>query len=329
MTKRTLDEQGFRELVRKIVSEQLDDSALDEYVANDEGNPHKDVHADPTGRNWDSGLDEEDAAAKRRLIAQASSIQKQLDPRPRCEECGRVLTRRDFLSYWDGDPDLEREYAVPRICDDCADQPHMAEAHTMGEAAETHGPGVDALCADVEDAWLTMALLNKITPFSRWYKGDHGKARARMVRACKALFAALAGDENPKAAELRRVLKGYVAELVAKSPTSGAWLHNAIDDFRDPTVVMDEDDLTQYVANDDENPHKKVHADPSGRNWDSGLEEADGNGNHSDEHVLRDVAKTFVSKFIDTRAYRPSVRKMTLTEEEMIELCVEAMKLTR
>jgi hypothetical protein len=58
--KKTLNEQGFRKLVRRIVQEQLESGELDEYVANDDSNPHKDVHADPTGRNWDSGLDEAD-----------------------------------------------------------------------------------------------------------------------------------------------------------------------------------------------------------------------------------------------------------------------------
>jgi hypothetical protein len=48
--KRVLSEGQFRGLIRDLVKE---------YVANDDGNPHKDVHADPTGVAWDSGLDEE------------------------------------------------------------------------------------------------------------------------------------------------------------------------------------------------------------------------------------------------------------------------------
>lgn len=42
--------QELRLLVRRLVNE---------YVAND-GNPHKDAHADPTGKAWDAGLDEAD-----------------------------------------------------------------------------------------------------------------------------------------------------------------------------------------------------------------------------------------------------------------------------
>ena len=61
-----------------------------------------------------------DAAARRRLIAARSPFSPP-DTRHRCEECDKVLDRRDFLSYWDGCPDLEREHAVPRCCEDCAE----------------------------------------------------------------------------------------------------------------------------------------------------------------------------------------------------------------
>jgi hypothetical protein len=49
--KKTLNEAQFRGLVGRMVRE---------YVANDDQNPHKDDHADPSGRNWDEGLDEDD-----------------------------------------------------------------------------------------------------------------------------------------------------------------------------------------------------------------------------------------------------------------------------
>lgn len=45
MKKLTLRE--FRLLVRKLVNE---------YVTNDDENPHKEANADPTGRDWDKGL---------------------------------------------------------------------------------------------------------------------------------------------------------------------------------------------------------------------------------------------------------------------------------
>lgn len=61
-----------------------------------------------------------DAAARRRMIASKSPLMP-VDPRPRCEECTKVLDTRDFKSYWDGCPDLEREHAVPRVCEDCAE----------------------------------------------------------------------------------------------------------------------------------------------------------------------------------------------------------------
>ena len=74
-----------------------------------------------------------DAATRRRLIAMGSPLQAQVDARPRCEDCGLVLTRQDFLSYWDDDsprglvaPGMsaeERRAAVtPRCCEACAER---------------------------------------------------------------------------------------------------------------------------------------------------------------------------------------------------------------
>ena len=51
--KKVLTEGQLRGVLRGMIRE---------YVANDEGNPHKDVHADPSGRNWDTGLDDLDEA---------------------------------------------------------------------------------------------------------------------------------------------------------------------------------------------------------------------------------------------------------------------------
>ena len=47
-----MTEAELRRLIRRLVVE---------YVANTDGDPHKDDHADPTGANWDAGLDEADA----------------------------------------------------------------------------------------------------------------------------------------------------------------------------------------------------------------------------------------------------------------------------
>ena len=50
---RSLNEAQFRGLVRKLVRE---------YVTDTRGDPHKDVHADPTAKAWDTGLDEMDSS---------------------------------------------------------------------------------------------------------------------------------------------------------------------------------------------------------------------------------------------------------------------------
>jgi hypothetical protein len=61
-------------------------------------------------------------AQQRLLIALKSPVQARVDTRPRCEDCGSVLTRRDFASYWDGMIDLINSHAVPRCCENCAEE---------------------------------------------------------------------------------------------------------------------------------------------------------------------------------------------------------------
>ena len=63
-----------------------------------------------------------DAASRRRLAIALKSPFTPKSQEPRCAECLSVLTRRDFLSYWDGCVDLEREHAVPRVCEGCAEE---------------------------------------------------------------------------------------------------------------------------------------------------------------------------------------------------------------
>jgi hypothetical protein len=56
---------------------------------------------------------------ERMQLARKSSLQKKLDPRPHCEDCGRVLVQSDFDAYHDGNPSL----GTPRCCEDCAELP--------------------------------------------------------------------------------------------------------------------------------------------------------------------------------------------------------------
>lgn len=68
------------------------------------------------------------AATRRLLIALKSPVQKQVDARPRCEDCGKVLVLSDFKSYWDGDdPHVDGcipkgQSTTPRCCEDCAEK---------------------------------------------------------------------------------------------------------------------------------------------------------------------------------------------------------------
>ena len=59
-----------------------------------------------------------DMEARRRLIIAKSPITRMVDPRPRCNCCGRVLTTRDFEAYRDGSAKRE----TPSCCEDCAER---------------------------------------------------------------------------------------------------------------------------------------------------------------------------------------------------------------
>jgi hypothetical protein len=50
------------------------------------------------------------------------------DLRPRCEACLRLLSHADYVSYWDGCPDLRRENAVPRLCETCCDEAEVKQS---------------------------------------------------------------------------------------------------------------------------------------------------------------------------------------------------------
>jgi hypothetical protein len=76
------------------------------------------------------------AAQLRQLIANKSPITAKVDPRPRCQDCGSVLTERDFKSYWDGpdpsgvltpgaSPEVARAESVPRCCENCAEEAEL------------------------------------------------------------------------------------------------------------------------------------------------------------------------------------------------------------
>ena len=57
----------------------------------------------------------------RSLIARASELQRTIDPRPSCGRCGYPLVKSDYVSYWDGSVELERQNAQPEVCEDCAE----------------------------------------------------------------------------------------------------------------------------------------------------------------------------------------------------------------
>jgi hypothetical protein len=56
---------------------------------------------------------------QRMLLARKSPLQKKMDPRPHCEDCGKVLVQSDYEAYWDGQPSGN----APRCCESCAEVP--------------------------------------------------------------------------------------------------------------------------------------------------------------------------------------------------------------
>jgi hypothetical protein len=85
---RILNEAQLRGLIRKMVTE---------YVTNNDENPHKDVHADPTAKSWDTGLDELDELDSSDL-SQAG---------PSDDDAGVEMSPTMDLGEVDGDPHAE------------------------------------------------------------------------------------------------------------------------------------------------------------------------------------------------------------------------------
>jgi hypothetical protein len=135
---RSLNEAQFRGLVRKLVRE---------YVTDTKGDPHKDVHADPTAKAWDTGLDEMDSSD----LSQAGPAEGDLEDVGveifNCNACG--------FSCREDHPD----YAVEYTCPECGHDNSMDDENGMSppmDLGEVDGdPHADVHADPTAKSWDT------------------------------------------------------------------------------------------------------------------------------------------------------------------------------
>jgi hypothetical protein len=96
----------------------------------------------------------------------------------------------------------------------------MYENDEILEVDEQQNVSIDSVVADVEESYRGFSAANKYTPFSKWYKGDHGKARTKLMKALKVLIKVCqSGNEADK--ELGVAAKEYLDGMIAKSTPHG------------------------------------------------------------------------------------------------------------
>lgn len=69
----------------------------------------------------------------------------------------------------------------------------------------------------VREAISDLKTLDRFTPFSQWYKGDHGKARTAVIKALKALIADVKTSKEPRDVELREAALETLKGIQSKS----------------------------------------------------------------------------------------------------------------
>ncbi len=114
--------------LQPVVKKENDDMNEDELnPVFDNDVEMRDKNADPSGREWPSGLEDGD-------LDQASMIEA--DPTaPMCADCGKVMTDRDRDSY-----ESEGGEGWPETCENCAEMPSVDQA-SMIETPTNEGVG--------------------------------------------------------------------------------------------------------------------------------------------------------------------------------------------
>lgn len=99
---------------------------------------------------------------------------------------------------------------------------------TLREASSVPSSQIDALLADVANERSAMAMLSRMTPFSMWYKGEHGKTRMQLLRALKKLSAALKKSDQSKDQDLLVATMQYIDSVMSKSGSNSREFSEAI-----------------------------------------------------------------------------------------------------
>lgn len=103
-------------------------------------------------------------------------------------------------------------------------------SHPGGDESlsEPRSESISAVLNDINDARRTMTMMNGMTPFSNWYKGDHGKARTRLMRAVRSLVLLLKKSEDPREVQLLQAAKAYYDSLSMKRSGGGSDFTGAV-----------------------------------------------------------------------------------------------------
>lgn len=98
----------------------------------------------------------------------------------------------------------------------------------LREASSVPSSQIDALLADVANERSAMAMLSRMTPFSMWYKGEHGKTRMQLLRALKKLSAALKKSDQSKDQDLLVATMQYIDSVMSKSGSNSREFSEAV-----------------------------------------------------------------------------------------------------
>lgn len=110
---------------------------------------------------------------------------------------------------------------------------------------------IDALLADVANERSSMAMLSRMTPFSMWYKGEHGKTRMQLLRALKKLSAALKRSDQSKDQDLLVATMQYIDSVMSKSGSNSREFSEAVAMWKSKASEIKEadSDLSSDVQN--------------------------------------------------------------------------------
>lgn len=82
--------------------------------------------------------------------------------------------------------------------------------------AEPNSAIVSFAVKKFEGARSDMEQLNRFTPFSRWYKGEHGQVRTALLKSCRELMLALKTSTSQPDIALKAAIREYYDYVSSK-----------------------------------------------------------------------------------------------------------------